>query len=237
MSNEQSTISISPTSFTEDMPDLSVLSLEEVISRFGDTEKRRNRTSEPESEAEVTWPLRQAPIELLSSLRLISYQLGVSRRVLTKCMSRHMVDWYVHGLGLDLLKLEYDTIYSKIKKKGYSTLRVQAEHPARFSYACPLEATKTSLSSIRWVVAKLQEVRDIVGVSCTDLLLSGMAWSLTTLEHRDWDQRSIERLFLPEVCNISTLVNDRMADVRALCSKFNYRESIGYNSQVYREEK
>ena len=87
-----SPVSIHPSSFTDDLPDLSILSLEEVIARFKDTEKRRNAKSEPENESEVFWHVRSAPGELMSSLRVVASHLGISRAVLTKCMSRQLVD-------------------------------------------------------------------------------------------------------------------------------------------------
>ncbi len=230
-----SSVSIHPASFSDELPDLSKMPLEEVVARFKDTEKRRSVKSEPENEAELLWPVRYAPVDLMSSLKVVAARLGISRRVLTKCMSRHLADWYTNSLELDALKAEYDTIYSKIKMKGYSTLRIQAENPAKHSYAVPTERADVSLSTIRWVIAKLMETKEVIGVNGTNLLLVGLAWSLTTLENSDWDRRSIERYYLPETTNLSVLIRDRLTDVRALYAKYNYREESGYNEVVYRE--
>lgn len=229
-------VSLQPSTFTDDLPDLSKMSLEEVVARFKDTEKKRTLRVEPETEAEVFWGVRSAPVELMSSLKVVSVRLGVSRSVLTKCMSRQLVDWYMNSLGLESLKAEFDTIYTKIKLRGYSTLRIQAENPAKFDFTIPQEAIHTSISTIQWVITRLQDVGEIIGMSSTELLLSGMVWSLTTLENRDWDRRCIEKRFIPESCNLSTLVNDRLADVRALCAKYQYRESIGYNLLIYGDD-
>ncbi len=221
-----STVSIHPSSFTDERPDLSISPLEEVVARFKDVEKRRNTKSEPENEAEVFWAVRRAPVELMSSLRIVSVRLGISRAILTKCISRQVTDWYTNSLGLGELDTAFKDIYAKIKLRGYTTLRIQAENPAKFSYAHQPEDVHVSISSIRWALTKLGDVRDVVGVGLTDLLLSGFCWSLTTLENRDWDACNIDGVFKLEAGNISTLIKDRLIDVHALCAKYNVREEL-----------
>lgn len=229
------TASIRPSSFKtdSDLPDLSTVSLESVVAQFKDTERKRSPNSEPSEQQEVPWGIRSAPVELLSSLKIVSSELNVSRSVLTKCMSHQIVDWYVNALGLDYLRSEYESIYKKIKLQGYSTLRTQAENPAKFCYTIPTEKVETSLSTIGWVKSKLESISDVIGLSCTDLLFLGFMWSLTTLEHKDWDRRNIERRFMPEVVNLSVVVRDRLADTQALCLKYQYREEMDYNRKVY----
>ena len=219
-------VSIRPDSFTDEQPDLSILSLEEVVARFKDTEKRRSVKTEPENEQEVFRMIRHAPVELVSSIKVVSARLGVSRSVLTKCMSRQLIDWYTNSLGLRKLIESYEVIYSKVKLRGYTTLRIQAENPARFSYAHQPEPVHTSVSTIQWVLAKLGDTRDIIGVSSTDLLLVGFAWCLTTLENRDWDEANITKYFQPEAGNLTLLIRDRLVDVTALCEKYLIRENL-----------
>ncbi len=226
MTNSPVAVSVKPSSFADDRPDLSILSLEEVVARFKDVEKKRNINTTPEVEAEVPWMVRSAPVELVSSLKVVSARLGVARSVLTKCMSRQVMDWYSNSLGLDRLVTEYEGVYAKIKLRGYTTLRIQAENPSKFSYANQPEDTRTSLSTIRWVIGKLGDVRDIIGVKRVDLLLVGLAWSLTTLANREWDEVNIIRYFLPEANNISILIRDRLVDVKALREKYEIREDL-----------
>jgi hypothetical protein len=219
-------VSIHPGSFTSELPDLSTLALEEVVARFKDVEKKRNPQTEPDSEAEVFWAIRRAPVELVSSLRVVAAHLGVSRAVLTKCISRQVADWYTNSLGLTELETAYNDIYSKIKLKGYTTLRIQAENPAKFSFAQQPEDVYVSVSTIRWVLTKLGDVKEIVGVSGTDLLLAGFCWSLTTLENREWDKHNIDNMFELEAGNVSLIIKDRLVDVRALCAKYTFREGV-----------
>lgn len=224
MTTNNRPVSLHPDSFTADFPDLSKFTLEEVVSRFKDVEKKRTVNTEPESEAEAHWAVRSAPVELSSSLKVVSARMGISRNVLTKCMSRQVVDWYSNALGIEKLMNDYNDIYSKIKLKSYTTLRIQAEHPARFCYACQPEPVNISISTIRWVLGKLGEVREVIGVYAQDLLLSGMCWSLTTLENKDWDRSNIEKFFVPEADNIRTLISDRIIDIVGLQEKYKNRE-------------
>ena len=231
-----SPVSIHPSSFTDDQPDLSILSLEEVVARFKDTEKRRNSKTEPDNEVEVFWHIRSAPGELMSSLRVVASRLGISRSVLTKCMSRQLVDWYSNSLGLTKLSEDYNNVYSDIKRQAYSTLRVQAENPPTFSFVSRVEQIDTTASTIRWVVSKLTEMHEFVGLTAHDLFMVGLMWCLTQLENREWDKNVIERFFEPEVYNFETLVVDRSADLMALQMKFQHREATNYNDHIFAVE-
>lgn len=219
-------VPIGVSSFSDELPDLSTFSLEEVVARFKDVEKRRTAHVEPDSEQEVYWMIRRAPVELMSSLRIVSARLGISRSVLTKCMSRQVADWYANSLGLDKLSGEYNEIYNKIKLKGYTTLRIQAENPAKFSYHYQPEEAHASITTIRWMLAKLSDIREVVGVYAVDLFLVGLAWSLTTLENSDWDASNIDSIFRPEADSIRVLVQDRLIDIRSLYAKYNLREGV-----------
>lgn len=218
-------VSLQPSTFTDDLPDLSKMSLEEVVARFKDSEKKRNIHSEPEGEQEVPWMLHSAPNELMSSLKIVSAHMGVPRSILTKCMSRQVIDWYNNDLGAGNIISTYNGVFSKIKLKSYRSLRVQAENPARFGYVFPKEDAHTSISTIRWTTARLGELRDAIGVPAIDLLLVGFCWCLTTLENRDWDRRNIERFFVAESENMSCLVVDRGIDIESLVKKYDYRVS------------
>lgn len=226
-------VSLRPTAFSDDLPDLSQLSLEDVVARFKDTEKRRRLDTEPENESEVRWRVRSAPCELLSSLRIVSGNLGVSTAILTKCMSHQLADWYANSLGLDRLSVEYHEVFRLIKAQTYSTLRWQAEHPAEFKFVGSVDVARTSVSTIKWVVARLSAVQDVVGVSVHNLFMMGLMWSLTTVAHREWDGNTVSRFFAPEVFNFETFVADRKVDVAALRMKFDNREKAHYNDHIF----
>lgn len=216
-------VSLKPSLAVNDPPDLSTMSLESVVSRFKEEEKKHTAKFEPENLAEVFWMVRSAPVELMSSLHIVSTKLGVSRSILTKCMSRQVADWYTNSLGIDELTRKYDAVYKKIKLASCRSLRTQAENPAKFSYVSGSESVDTSISSIRWIVAKMGELKRVLGVSSTELLLVGFCWSLTTLENRDWDKECIRTVFIPEARNMEFLVRDRLIDVDALRKKCAYR--------------
>ena len=233
MTTTPNTVSIHPSSFSDEQPDLSKFSLEDVVSRFKDAEKKRNTKTEPENEAEVRWHLRSAPGELISSIRIVSAHLGVSRAVLTRCMSRHLIDWYINSLGLDSLSRDFDDIFDCIKKRAYSTLRYQAEHPAEFRLVGHIERCNTAISTISWVSGKLTDIHDLLGVDSGDLLTIGLMWSLTMLETRDLDNISVDKFFMPEVFNLETLIAERRIDVVALRMKYEHRELVNYSDHIF----
>jgi len=220
-------VSIHPSSFTADLPDLSKFSLEEVVARFKDVEKKRNKDAEPEGEKEVFLSIRHAPVELISSLNVAVEHLGSqSRSVLTKCMSRQVMDWYDNNADLVALTASYKEIYAKVKKRGYTVLRVQAENPPKFSFFQQPETVNVSISTIQWVLAKLRDVHNVIGMSVPDLLLAGFCWSFTTLENCDWDSENIGRLFQPEADNVSVILKCRTVDVKSLFTKFQMFEEF-----------
>lgn len=213
--------------FHDDKEDLSVVSLERVVEIYKTSEQNRSRRTEPDNEAEISRRVRMAPIELMSSLTVVATRLGISRSLLTKCLSHHVIDWYAYGLDIATLASEYAAIYSDIKLASYTTLRIQAENPARFSFAHQPEETTTSVATIAWVFAKMSEISELLGVDATNLLLIGFCWSLTTLENTDWDANNIRRHFRPEVRNMEVLIQDRRIDVRSLRDKYNVRHKLG----------
>ena len=92
------------------------------------------------------------------------------------------------------------------------------------------------MSTIRWVVSKLTEMHEFVGLTAHDLFMVGLMWCLTRLENREWDKNVIERFFEPEVYNFETLVVDRSADLMALQMKFQHRETTNYNDHIFVRE-
>lgn len=225
-------VSLKPSSAVVDQPDLSTMSLDEVVSRFKDGEKKRNEHTEPSDQAEVFWPVRHAPVELMSSIKIVAVRLGVSRSVLTKCMSRQVIDWYENSLALRELTSSFNDVYRKIKRRSYTTLRIQAENPAKFSYSQQPEAIYTSVSSIRWVLGKLNEIKEAAGIGASDLLMVGFCWSLTTLEDIDWDGESINRIFRKESDSLREILQDRLVDVKGLCEKYELREANRKSSRA-----
>lgn len=213
--------------FGKDDDNLAELSLESVVARFQEKESKRPAKYDSEaSEAEAARVVfvQHSPVELLSSLRAVATSLGVSRSLLTKCLSHQLIDWYNTSLGMSRLEVEYQDIYSRIQKRCYTTLRIQAENPAAFAFSSlePLRRP-TSLTTIGWAWSRLSEIRDVTGVNATDLLLVGLVFCLTTSEGKQ-DDHTIRTCFLPERHSMEMLVRDRIIDVEALRKKYELRE-------------
>ena len=201
-----------------DVP-LHQLTLEEVVAKFKDGEKKRHTETDPDQQV-VDRFVRATPSGLVASLRSIARKLDVSRRVLTCCLAPQIVSWYGVGLGLDGVATDYDSLYEEVRKKpDLYPIRVQMESRARFSFHHP-EPIGTSVSVVRWAASKLASYGQCLGAAWDELFLSGLAWSITTLEHQEWDQENIEAIFLPEVKSVMLQVGDTKDDMVCFAGKY-----------------
>lgn len=195
------------------------LSLEEVVAKFKDAEKKRHEATDPDQQV-IDRFVRETPPGLVSSLRVIARRLDVSRRVLTCCLAPQIVSWYGVELGLDVVATDYENLYEEVRKKPkLYPIRKQMESRARFSFDRP-EPIGTSVSIVRWAASKLASYGQCLGAVWDELFLSGLAWSVTTLEHREWDQENIEVTFLPEVRSVKLQVGDSIDDMVCFASKY-----------------
>src|SRR4030066_599037 len=86
-------IPIAPSSFTED-GGLLDLSMAEIVSLFLDKEKRRRKDAkDDESQQEDLVGCRSVPTGLLMALDGNARRLGITRAMLTKCLSHQIVAW------------------------------------------------------------------------------------------------------------------------------------------------
>ena len=210
-------VNISAKSF-RDIP-LHELSLEEVVAKLKDSEKKRYEQTDPDQQV-IDRFVRATPPGLVASLRAIARRLGVSRRVLTCCQAPQVVSWYGAGLGLDDVAVGYDNLYEEVRRKpSLYPIRKQMESRARFSFDRP-EPIGTSVSIARWAASKLASYGQCLGATWDELFLSGLAWSITTLEHQEWDQENIEAIFLPEVKSVMLQVGDTKDDMVCFAGKY-----------------
>lgn len=217
MSKERQTAGLGTKNFRE-IP-LHQLSLEEVVEKLKEGEKKRHKETDPNQQV-VDRFMRSAPQGLITSLRSIASRLGVTRRVLTCCLAPQVVSWYGVGLDLDVVLGAYEEIYEQIRQKPkLYPIKKQMESRARFFFDRP-EPVGTSVSVIGWVVAKLASYGSYLGAGWDELLLSGLAWSVTTLEHQEWDRENIEAVFLPEVKSVRLQVEDAKDDLACFAGKY-----------------
>ena len=201
-----------------DIP-LHELSLEEVVAKFKDAEKKRHEATDPDQQV-IDRFVRVTPVGLLTSLKSVAKNLNVSRRLLTCCLTPQIVSWLGDALGLDVIVEGYGGLYEEVRKRTrLYPIRKQMESRARFFFDRP-EPVETSVSTIRWAASRLAKYGFCLGATWDELFLSGLAWSLTTLEQKEWDQENIDNVFLPEVRSVTLQVGDTKDDMECFACKY-----------------
>lgn len=214
---DKKTAGLSTKNFRE-LP-LHELHLEEVVAKFKDGEKKRHNETEPEQQV-IDRFVRATPLGLVTSLKSVANNLDVSRRLLTCCLTPQIVSWYGEALGLDVVVGEYGSLYEEVRRKTtLYPIKRQMESRARFFFDRP-EPVETSVSTIRWAASKLAAYGSCLGATWDELFLSGLAWSITTLEHQEWDQENIAAIFLPEVKSVRLQVGDTKDDMACFACKY-----------------
>lgn len=183
-------------------------SLEEIVANGESLERKRRENMEPPENSVITEHVRLAPLSLMPSLASVASKLQVTRSILTRCLSPQIVSWYRDCLGLGLIADQYKELFEDVRKRPCCLgIRRQMQNTGRFSFLNG-EDVSTTISSVAWVRATLSGYGVVLGARWSDLLLGGLAWSLTTMEHKEWDEANIEKLYQPEAEHIELFVGD-----------------------------
>ena len=193
------------------------MSLEDVVYNYGEDERERRVGTTPEEQSSTRTCIKSSVIvELASSIRIIAPQMsrevrGTTQSVLTKCMARHLVYWYKEVLEIDRLASRYSSAFNEAKR-GHTTLRLQMERET-YQYSVQTEKPAVLWEVPTFVLSELSEWGKPLGASVHQLLVVGMAWSLTTLKHIEWDKDNILRYFLPETKYMEKTIKFRELDI------------------------
>jgi len=195
--------------------------LEDVVKCYCDEERARKQgLGERDSDRRH---IRSAVNELSSSIKVLAPQLSrhlrmsVSQSVLTKCMARHALCWYGEILGLGVLAEAYARVFAEAKR-GHTVIRKQMEQ-VNFEAQMVPETVDVHWEVPNFVMLTLDGWKEPMSVETYTLLVYGMAWSLTTLQHREWDECNIETYFLPEIRHLEKMLVFRRIDLEAFRSK------------------
>lgn len=198
-------------------------SLEEIVANHKEAEFKRRMNAEPPEQAVIFEHVRETPQCLLVSLGSVASRLRVNRSVLTRCLSHQVVSWYRDCLGLEMLCSQYADLFEQVRQRVCCmSLRRQMQQKGKFNFH-NTEPASTSVSSVAWVRTTLAVYGDLLGARWSELLLSGLAWSLTTLEHKEWDEENVETFFKPEVLSVEMFVSDTTIDFDCYSKKFAQR--------------
>jgi hypothetical protein len=196
--------------------------LEDVIKYYAQQESERTEDTRPRNKASMKPHIRIAPEELISSLDLITNKISkiskiTTQNVLTKCIALHLLCWYTEILKLDKLSEEFQILFEEAKR-GHTSIRKQLE-TANFQFYKAPEKVDTHLEIATFVIGSLAVWSTSLGASPLQLLVEGIAWSLTTLENRQWDEYNIPHHFMPEVRHMEKMVKFRRIELAGFRQK------------------
>jgi len=213
-------IPIAPSQFAEDGGLLDT-SMEDVVSMFSDREKRRYKDArESELEQEVVISAKVTPMGLVATLDAASYQLGLSRAMLTRCLSHHISAWFDSLSSLNQLSELYYQAHSKAVSMGHPELCINLRDGG-YSYANSLTRNPTTFRSIAWLQNKLSKLVAPLGLPISVLFHAGLCWSLSTSQC-DVYCLTIEGFLKPEVERFSEYVGARFIQVRSFSDLVDY---------------
>jgi hypothetical protein len=215
------TVSIHPKTFIDDSNDLLDLSLSDVVSLMIDKEKHRLKDAkDDENQQEDAVSFRCVPAGLLMALDGNARRLGITRGMLTRCLSHQIIAW-MDSLGRIKTMVELFNIASDAAEEfGYPDLYDDMTPNYDFSNASPKQV---SFRTIRWVKNKLFAISKPLGVPAGALFIVGICYSLTCAG--DATKGTISKYLSAEVSKFVRHVDERSVRV------------VGFNDLVRKRAK
>ncbi len=216
---DQKNVNINPSQFADD-GGLLDMTMEELVGMFLDQEKRRHKISkEDDNELEVVITAKTLPMGLVAILNIASHKLGVSRSVLTRCLSHQIAVWYdsIHGLS-ELSEKFYDA-YQKALDHGHPDLCSRVKK-MQYTFGSADESM-TSFRSILWVLNKLNGLSLPLGLPAGTLFTVGLCRSVSISSENYADTRS--RFIKSEVDKFELSLGERLIEIRGFHDMVDYR--------------
>jgi len=201
-------IPIAPSQFAED-GGLLDLSLAEIVSLFLDKEKRRHKDAkDDENQQEDIVTCRSVPTGLLMALDGNARRLGITRAMLTKCLSHQVVVWLDSLTRIGEITELYNIACDGAEEYGYPDL-YESMAP---SYSFASSSSKpVSFRTIRWVKNKMFAVSSPIGIPASSVFITGLCYSLTRAGgETKW---TIRKYLSIEVEKFTTHVDERSVRV------------------------
>ena len=171
-------VPINPSQFAED-GGLLDLSMEEVVALFLDREKRRHKEAkDDENQQEDMVGCRAVPTGLVMALDSGAQSLGLTRSMLTKCLSHQMAMWFDSLPRIKVLCELFDVARYAATEFGYPDLYDGMRPNYEFSSSSP---RTISFRTIRWVKNKLSTVSMPLGIPSGYLFAVGLCYSLSRI--------------------------------------------------------
>ena len=197
-------VPISPGQFAED-GGLLDLSLTEIVSLFLDKEKRRHKDAkEDENQQEDVVGCRTVPTGLLMVLDGNARRLGITRAMLTKCLSHQIVVWLDSLDRIGTITDLYNIACDAAEEYGYPDLYDKMAPNYKFASSDP---RKVTLRTIRWVKNKLYALSQPVGIPAGAIFVVGLCYSLTRAGNES--KGTVNRYLSEEISRFVRCVDER----------------------------
>lgn len=99
-----------------------------------------------------------------------------------------------------------------------------------------METVDEHIYAPSWVFGDLGRMAESMGARPGELLLVGLVYSITTLEHKEWDLGNILGRFSNEVKEMKVRVSDRCLDINVMREKFGVRERLTAEAEAAKSE-
>jgi len=181
------------------------LSLAEIVSLFIDREKRRHKDAkDDENQQEDMVGCRAVPTGLMMALDGNARRLGITRAMLSKCLSHQIVVWLDSLIRIGEITEIYNIACDAAEEYGYPDLYDKMAPNYMFASSSPRKAT---FRTIRWVKNKLYALSQPVGIPAGAIFVIGLCYSLTRAGNES--KGTVNRYLSEEVYRFVRCVDER----------------------------
>ncbi len=197
-------VNFRPSQFAEDGGVLD-LSLPEVVGLYLDTEKHRHKQAKEDENQQVdVVTSRVAPVGLIMALDGNARRLGITRAMLTRCLSHQIVAWLDSQSRIGEIAGLFNIASDAAEEYGYPDLYDKMAPGYAFSSAAP---RYVSFRTIAWVKHKLFALALPLGIPAGSLFIVGLCYSLTRAG--GGTKGTITKYLSAEVDNFTRCVDER----------------------------
>lgn len=188
------------------------MTIEEVMSRLGQSERKRSDRDSNYQERSVPISYRITGNGLENSLERIGKEYNGSM-VLNRCIAYHIESWYsnmpemveISDLYQRLLKSSDDHGFPDIGRWIKRTEQFELKNSVRTAAKCGV----SSFASVGKLKSALTERSKVTGIDTAILFSIGAEWSVIT-NVSGWASKSIEKFYLPEIDNLKRYLKERL---------------------------
>lgn len=205
---EKSRVSIRPSEFSSS-PDLLNATMEEAVALSIDKERQRHKMAkDDENQQECIVGCRVVPTGLILALDTQADRLGISRALLTRCLSHQVMAWFESQQRISDLVNVFNTARSAANDFGYPDLYDDALPAYSFANTSP---KSTTFRTIQWVKNSLAQISRPLYAPTNALFAIGLCSSLSRAA--DGGHGTTEKYLVVEVSKFLSHVEEQFITV------------------------